>query len=142
VKFNVPQIKDPDFITSLFMLISDSISELKLESGKFPDRITFNGSLGKELYEIIVQKGWDLSRFGPKFENSISNRIVFDYSKPIDQITDGGAQLDSSLNGKTINGIPGPETVQKILSTTIGTGFTIERQIRPKLEIKLIRKNG
>lgn len=140
MQFKVPKIKPASFSTELFNVLSDSIFELKNECGKLPDRITFSGPIGKELHSFILEKGWDLAQFGLQQADSLVDKIIFDYSKPVDQIEESGATIfDESFNGRTINGMPGPKTVNKILSTYAAPAFKIERQVRPKLEIKLIR---
>ena len=138
--FSVPQIKSAQFTTDLFNLLSDSIFELRRECGKLPDKISFSGPLGKEVHSFITEKAWDLKQFGLIYVDSIVNKIIFEYSKPVDQIEDNGATIfDEKLNGKTVNGVAGPETVQKILAAYAAPAFKIERQVRPKLEIRLIR---
>lgn len=140
MQFKVPQIKPAQFATDLFNLLSDSIFELKGECGKLPDMVTFSGPLGKEVHSFIVEKGWDLKQFGLAYVNSPVNKIRFEYSKPVDQIEDKGATIfDEGFNNRKINGIPGPETVQKIIATYSAPAFKIERQVRPNLEIRLIR---
>lgn len=141
MKFSVPIIKDSGFAGLLFSTISDTMAELKIENGKWPDRIAFGGSLGKELFSFIAEKGWDLAKFGP-IQEGVVNKITFYYSKPLDQIEDrGGTIFDESLNGKKVNGVPGQETLQKIISAYAGPAFTIQRQVRPKKEIFLIRQS-
>jgi hypothetical protein len=140
MQFKVPQIKPQSFATDLFNLLSDSIFELRNECGKLPDKIIFSGPLGKEVHLFITEKGWDLKQFGLQVSTSIVNKIIFEYSKSVDQIEDKGATIfDESFNSKKINGIPGPETIQKILGAYSAPAFKIERQVRPKMEIKLIR---
>jgi hypothetical protein len=140
MQFKVPKIKHSSFSTEFFNLLSDSIFELRHECGKLPDRVTFSGPLGKELHAFILEKGWDLKQFGLQSAESLVDKIIFDYSKPIDQIEDRGATIfDESFNNRKINGIPGPETIQKILGAYSSPAFKIERQVRPKLEIKLTR---
>lgn len=141
MRFEVPISKDAAFINLLFTTLSDRLVELKEETGKWPDRIHFGGSIGKELLSFIEEKGWDLQKFGPFHEGQI-NKLIFYYSKPLDQIEDrGGTIFDEALHGKKVNGIPGPKTIQKIISTYAAPAFTIQRQIRPKREIFLTRKS-
>lgn len=140
MQFKVPQIKPASFSTDLFNLLSDCMFELRGECGKLPDKLVFSGPIGREVHTFIVEKGWDLKQFGLQKSESIVNKIIFEYSKPIDQIEDNGATIfDESFNNRKINGIPGPETIQKILGAYSAPAFKIERQVRPKLEIKLIR---
>jgi hypothetical protein len=88
-----------------------------------------------------MEKGWDLAKFNPQAMAG-GNIITFDYSKPLTQIEERGTTLfDESFNNRTMKGIPGPNTVQKIISTYSAPAFKIERQIRPKLEIFLTQKN-
>ena len=138
--FKVPAIKDATFANELFNLLSDCLFELKGECGKLPDKVTMSGPLGKEVHSFVIEKAWDLKQFGVNYANSLVNKITFEYSKPVDQIEDKGSTIfDESFNGKKVNGIVGPETVQKILGAYSAPAFKIERQVRPKMEIKLIR---
>jgi len=140
MQFEVPITKDPEFANQLLSTLSDYLVELKEETGKWPDRVSFGGPLGKELSSFIEEREWDLKKFGPTHEG-IVNKIVFYYSKPIDQIEDrGGTIFDERLHGKRVNGIPGPETIAKLVSTYAAPAFIIQRQVRPTREIKLIRK--
>lgn len=139
--FAVPEIKEDKFSTDLFCLLSDCLFELKAEASKFPDKITFSGPLGKEIYFFIQEKKWDLQQFGIALVDSIVNKIIFEYSKSIDQIEDRGATIfDGEFNNKKINGLPGEKTIQKILAAYSSPLFKIERQIRPKLEVRLTRE--
>lgn len=139
MRFEVPKIKDARFAQELMQMLSDSMSELRTEAGKWPDQMTFGGSLGKEVFDFIQEKGWDLAKFGPSHAGPV-NQVTFYYSKPIDQIEDRGATIfDEGFNNRKINGIPGPETVQKILGAYSAPAFRIERQVRPKLQVKLFR---
>ena len=141
MNLNVPKEKDAKFAQNLFVLISDSLCELRDETDKWPDRIIFSGPLGKEVHSFIMEKGWDLAKFNPQAVAG-GNIITFDYSKPLTQIEERGTTLfDESFNNRTMKGIPGPNTVQKIISTYSAPAFKIERQIRPKLEIFLTQKN-
>lgn len=138
--FKVPTIKDAAFANELFNLLSDCLFELKGECGKLPDKVTLSGPLGKEVHSFVIEKSWDLKQFGVNYANSLVNKITFEYSKPVDQIEDKGSTIfDEKFNGKIVNGIVGPETVQKILGVYSTPAFKIERQVRPKMEIKLIR---
>lgn len=141
MKFKVPIIKESSFAIDFFEFLSQNLSELKIESGKWPDSILFTGNLGKELISFIEEKGWDLAQFNPTHMQNILNKIVFSYSKPIDQIEERGKTIfDESFNNREIKGIPGKETQAKILGTYSNFSFTIERKIQPKIEIKLIRE--
>lgn len=145
-QFRVPLEKDSFFYQEFFMLMSNSMQELLIDYQEWPDEIQFIGKLGRELKDIIVDKGWDFSKFNIKcFNSSPLNKIVFKYSKPLtvsDFKTEDGSipHINAdSLNQKMINGIPGPETMNKIISNSIGRGFNIEKTVRPELEILLIR---
>lgn len=135
----IPKIKDGRFSSELFSKISDALSDLKIENGKWPDSMVFSGPLGKDLFNFIEEKGWDLFAFNPKNLPG-PNKIIFEYSKPLSQIEEKGTLFDSSFSEKTINGIPGKETISKIIQKYAAPAFTIERTVRPKKEIKLIRQ--
>lgn len=143
MRFNIPIEKDDTFAFSLFDLLAQNLSDLRNEAGKWPDRLTFSGPLGKEVHSYVVEKAWDLKKFNPIVSNGIVNQIIIDYSKPITQIDDSGATIfDESLNNRIINNVPGKETMQKVLSKYAAPSFKIERQIRPSIEIELIRKKN
>jgi hypothetical protein len=145
-KFKVPLEKDSLFYQDFFMLMSNSMQELLIDYQKWPDEIQFSGRLGKELNDIIIEKEWDFSKFNIKcLPISSLNKIIFKYSKPLtvsDFKTEDGSITHinaDSLNQKTINGIPGSETMNKIILNSIGKGFNIEKTVRPEIEILLIR---
>jgi len=139
--FQVPATKDGPFTMQFFQILSDNLLELKIEAGKWPDRIAFSGNLGKELYEFIAEKGWDLKQFNLTLVASPVDKIIFEYSKPLTQIEDKGATIfDESFNGRKVNGIAGADVMQKILTAYSAPAFKIERTIRPKLEVILTRK--
>ncbi len=141
MKLLVPIEKDSDFAVELFNTISRYIFELRDETGKVPDQISFNGPLGKEVHSFICEKNWNLKKFKLFCANSTLNEMIFCYSKPLDQIEEMGATIfDESFNNRQISGIPSGETMQKILSKYSSPAFKIERKIQPKIEIQLIRK--
>ena len=140
MQFKVPKEKDSTFTLNLFSVIEENLVSLKIESRKWPDRVVLSGPLGKEIHEFIKSKDWKLEQFNFENSNSPVNKIVFEFSKPIDQIEDRGATIfEDRLSEKKISGIPGRETVSKILSTYAQPAFKIEKKIRPKRELILIR---
>lgn len=141
MKFEVPVEKDLKFVQSLFELISDNISGLAWENEKLPNQIIFTGPLGKELLDLIQEKEWDFNKFNLESTGGIHSTLTFKYNAPLTQ-TEGKLNTlfeGGTLHNKEINGIPGPETAQKILSTYSSPGFTIERTVRPEKRIVLIR---
>ena len=142
MKFQVPIEKDLDFTRDLFSLISENISDLAEEHEKLPSKIIFMGKIGKELLAFIREKEWNFKGFELESANSALDALIFKYNAPLTQVDgrmspifDGG-----SLHGKEINGIPGPETTQKIISTYASPSFILERTVRPEKRILLIRK--
>ena len=136
--FKIPSKPDSEFEIQFFYFISLKIEELASETGKWPDQILFQGRLGNQLFKIIEERGWDFSRFNPTSDPfSVLNKIIIQYSKPLDQIEDSGPIRGDQLNGKEVNGIPGDLTISSILSNSISLNFKKERSVRPKLEIKL-----
>lgn len=142
MKFQVPIKKDLAFIQEFFTLISENISDLSQEYEKHPNKIIFTGRLGKELLDLIQEKEWNFKGFDLESANSTLDALIFKYSSPLTQVDgrmspifDGG-----SLHGKEINGIPGPETTQKIISTYASPSFILERTVRPEKRILLVRK--
>lgn len=140
--FKVPSDKDLTFTQNLFAIISESISDLALENQKLPNQILFTGYLGLELFKFIKEKDWNFKGFGLDYQDSPLNLIIFKYSESLTQIEGGDATIfeNGSLHGKEVNGIPGPETISKIMSVYSGTSFKIERTVRPEKKIKLIRE--
>ena len=77
---------------------------------------------------------------------SLIDRMRVDYSKEIDLVQSVGLNgaigpdfSSESLNGQTMNGIPGSETIAKIQSHIISSSFKMEKKIRPKVEVRLLR---
>lgn len=141
MQFKVPIEKDLIFAQDLFSLISGHISDLAIEYEKLPNKIIFTGSIGKEVLSFIEEKEWDFKGFNLESADSVLDALIFKYDASLTQtegkfgtIFDGG-----SLHNKTINGIPGPETAQKIISTYSSPSFMIERTVRPEKRILLIR---
>lgn len=142
MKFQVPIKKDLNFTQELFSILSDNISELSIENEKIPNKIIFTGNLGKELFNFIQEKEWNFKGFDLVTINGAQNSIIFKYVKPLTQ-KDGKMNTlfnEGTLNGKEISGIPGPETAFKIISTYSSPSFILERTVRPKKIIILVRK--
>jgi hypothetical protein len=141
MKLGVPTQKDQAFSGLLFNTLSESLIELKEETGKWPNRVTLTGSIGGEVHQYIVEMGWDLSKFGLRHLAGGANKITIDYDKPLNQIEDiGNTIFDSKLSNIEIKGIPSGDTMKKILGTYLNLSYTIERTVRPRREILLIRK--
>lgn len=136
----IPATKNSEFDVLFFNSLSQGLEDLAMETDKWPDQIIFHGKIGKELFDLLADRGWDLSRFNPTYVDNVVNKIVIQYSKPLDQIEDRGYAKGETLDGKITNGIPSSETMSKIVTASISPVFTIKRQIRPKLEIRLKRK--
>lgn len=141
MQFKVPIEKDLIFAQDLFSLISGHVSDLAIEYEKLPTTIIFTGTIGKEVLSFIEEKEWDFKGFNLESADSVLDALIFKYDASLTQtegkfgtIFDGG-----SLHNKTINGIPGPETAQKIISTYSSPSFMIERTVRPEKRILLIR---
>jgi len=139
MKFQVPIEKDLTFAQDLIAMISENISDLTGEYEKLPNKIIFTGSLGKELLSFIQEKEWNFKGFDLESTDIILDALIFKYNTPLTQI-DGRTSVMGSLHGKEINGIPGPETAQKIISTYASPSFMLERTVRPEKRILLIRK--
>lgn len=136
---NVPVEKSKDYKIQLFYFLSENIEKVAAEYGKWPDKVTFLGKLGKELIDVIYDMKWDLSTFNITYEKSIVHKIMIEYSKPLDEIEDLGYINGDSINGKEVGGIPTSETMSKLNQHVISTNFKIERKIRPTAYIKLSR---
>jgi hypothetical protein len=137
--FNVPFEKSPEFATEFFYFFSECIDQLGSETEKWPSKVTFCGRIGKELIDLIEDKEWDFNRFNITHTQSPRNIIVIEYIKPLDQVEERGHLKGDSLHGQTMEGIPGDQTAAKIADHAMSMNFRIERKIRPKLEIELIR---
>jgi hypothetical protein len=141
MKFQVPTEKDLDFTRDLFSLISENISDLAGEYEKLPSKIIFMGNLGQEVLDFIQEKEWNFKGFELESASSTLDALIFKYNTPLTQV-DGrmGALFDEgTLHGKEINGIPGPETTQKIIATYVSPSFVLERTVRPEKRILLVR---
>ena len=146
MKLTVPINKDASFSTTFFNTLSECINILGSETGKWPDRILFSGQIGGELVQLIESTGWDLGRFEISHSVSNLNQMTVDYSKPLDQIEDidqSGKSKQSyyneSIHGKVIKGIPSQSTLNHIIGSTAISTFKLERKIRPRVDVKLIR---
>lgn len=139
MKFKVPILKGNDFPILLFNIISENIQNLAYEHRKWPNKITFLGQLGKEIFDIIDEKKWDFGKFNITHKLHTVDMIIIEYNKPLDQIDDMGYIKGDSIHGKTMEGIPGTDTISKLRGHSLNMNFKIERKIRPKLEIELIR---
>lgn len=145
-QFKVPQEKNSNFTLEFFSFIADCIDEIGSQTGKWPDKMIFMGNIGLELLNIIEKNDWDFKRFNLEHERGLVNKIIIKYQKPLKQCEDRdlitgreGIIKSDSLHGQEMKGIPGPDTISKISGYGLNTNFTIERQIRPSLEVKLIR---
>jgi hypothetical protein len=137
---NVPLEKGVDFSKELLDTMSNAISDLYLEYGTLPDLINFQGLLGREVLSFIKERGWDFNKFNPSYLDG-PNQIVFKYTTPLRQVEEKGPISPSDgLNGRIINGIPDSMTMSKITGVYAGGGFSIERNVRPELCVKLKRK--
>ena len=141
MKFKVPIEKDTLFAQELFALISEHVSDLADEHEKLPNRIIFSGALGKELHDFILEKEWNFKGFGLDRVNGIVDSVTFKYDKPFTQTENrfGTTFEGGTLHDKTINGIPGPDAAQKIISSYSQPSFSIERTVRPEKRILLSR---
>jgi hypothetical protein len=138
--FKVPNEKEPDFNIRFFQLIADNVETLGMENSRWPDSIVFTGTLGKVLYDIVIDMEWDFAKFNPKHIPATVNKIIISYSKPFPQVEEKGNVINDSIANREIEGFPDSNTL-KAISTQIssGGGFKIERMIRPELKIKLER---
>lgn len=136
----LPLIKGDDYPMTLFNILSKYMQELASEHKEWPDVLTFTGHLGKEMIDFINKQGWDFSKFKMIYENSSIDKLIISYSKKLIQKSGNSAPISDGLDGKTMEGIPSNKDVQKMTSYVIGgIGYTLEREIEPKLEIKLTR---
>lgn len=142
MRFKVPVEKDASFNATFFQFLNKAILDCGDEVYKWPDKITFSGRLGLELYNIIEENNWSLDRFNPTHVKSPVDKIIIEFTKPVSQTEERGVVRDDKLHDKIIEGIPGKETVQKIqdyASGSMSMNYNIERNVRPKVEIKLHR---
>ena len=139
--FYVPLDKDIEFAKELFSIISEHVSDLANEHETLPNQIIFSGSLGQEIKSYILEKEWNFKGFGFESVGGLLDALTFKYTEPITQIEDRGSVIfdGGTLHGKEISGIPGPETMHKIISTSAQPSFRIERKVRPEKRIILRR---
>jgi hypothetical protein len=138
MKFKVPIRQDTTYPTEVFNMISSNLQELASEYGRWPDKIVFSGNLGKEVYQVILDKGWDLEKFGPYYNGGAANTITFKYSTRFDLVEERGA-IPSSIDNITVNTILSPDEMQKILQSKLQLSYTIERRVDPKIVVYLTR---
>jgi len=139
VKFKVPIDKKSDFPMIFFEFFASRMQTFASEYNRWPDKVTFLGNIGKELINIIEEEGWDFTKFNISHKSTLLEKIIIEYTRPIDEIDDLGYLTGDSLNGKTMDGIPGSNTIDKLKAHSLNTSFRIERKIRPSMEIKLVR---
>ena len=139
LEYKVPFNKDSKFSTEFFYFFSDCVDRIGSETERWPNKVTFLGKIGKELFDIINEKEWDFKRFNLTYQKSILNKIIVEFDKPLDQIEERGYTKGDSLTDQTMEGIPGDKTVNKMKEHSMNMSFTIERKIRPKLEVILKR---
>lgn len=138
--FKVPIHIESDFNIKFFQLIADNVQILGSEHKSWPDSIVFTGTLGKILYDIVIDMEWDFARFNPSYIHASVDQIIISYSKPIPEVQDGLNVIQDSITNKEIEGFPSGETMNTITSHMArGGGFKIERMIRPEIKIKLER---
>lgn len=142
MELKVPRDKGVQFDASLFKAISNGLTELYTETGKWPDSILFSGTIGSELYNHLYTKAWDLKKFGPVCVPGGTNKIRIEYSKPLDQVEDNSAPIMvDRFDEKQVNGFMGSDEMAKLMRSYAQPSFKIERTVRPYYEIKLIRSN-
>jgi hypothetical protein len=141
VTLKVPYDKKSEFTTRFFHTFSESIDFLGYTYGKSPDSIIFQGKLGLELFSFIQNMSWDISKFNSSVEStsSIYSKITISYSEKIKIENQDGVQRSDTLGGKIINGIPGPDTVSKIMSYSSNQSISITKWDKPVYEIILKR---
>jgi len=139
VKFKVPISKGDEFPMIFFEFFAGQLQQLLVEYQKWPNRVTFLGDMGKELFDLIYEKGWDFNQFNLSHTLTGVEKILIEYDKPLDEIEETGYLKGDSLHGQTMQGIPGSNTIGKLRDHALNTSFRIERKVRPKIEIKLIR---
>lgn len=138
----VPTEKSAAFSQELFKIISDNLIELADENLKWPHQMIFSGPLGNEVMLFIEQKGWDFSGFTLQKVGGVANSITFKYSTPLTASNDSlNIPLEGdSLHNKKVEGIPSETTIHKIIAHSMGSGFKIEKTVRPEKRIILKRK--
>ena len=138
MNFKVPIKKPAEYAMGVFNLLSTNLQELAMEYGKWPDQIVFSGVLGKEVYDLIIEKGWDLMKFGPQYNGGAVNSITFKYSKRIDKVENHG-MMPSSIENSVVNSIITPEKMEAILRSKVQLMYTLERRMEPKITVHLSR---
>lgn len=141
MRLEVPLHKESDFALNCFEVLGEALSLLKQENGKWPDLIYFQGTLGREVLEFINNLGWEIGQFNPTLTLGPVNKIRIEFSKSVSQIEEIGKNFfDESFNGKTINSLIDGKTADKIAASYSNLSYTISREVKPYLEIKLVRK--
>lgn len=143
MKISVPKYEDPLFNQEVVRIINGLIDWMIEDYEERPQRVTFSGPLGKYLYDMCIRDDWDLGKI-QKIHKDGPNKIFIEY---IDNVTikkeDKSPPRHESLDGKIIEGIPGPNTMAKLVAsmtggpTGKGSNISIEKTERPKLEVEL-----
>lgn len=144
--FNVPIKKESGYSMLFFNFLSTEMQEMSYKNGKWPDVIIFNGRLGGELFNIIKDQKWDFSKFKMSVkELNPLNQLILEYSKPIkikQEVSSDGKpsyERSESIDGFKSKGLVSPSDANKVIKNSISNSFSLEKEIRPSLKIKLSR---
>jgi hypothetical protein len=117
-----------------------AIDSLKLDNGQWPDKIIFSGEIGKQVYMLVINEGWEFNTTVEMKPNSKENRVFILYSKKKTKHESWhGITLGEKLDGKVIKGIPSDDMMGKLMDAYYQPAYKKETWEHPTLEIELIR---
>lgn len=144
--FKVPVEKTTEYPSELFNFLSSTMHEFAVQYRQWPDKISFTGRLGEELFNIIDEMEWDFSKFNmTSNRTSPVNNIIIEYTKPVKvsgEISQDGKPTYSrgeSMDSITAGGIISGSDASKVIENSISKSFKIEKEVRPTIRVRLIR---
>ena len=106
---------EPDFMffRSALMTVMQASEAVKRDYGKYADRITFKGELGKAIYDNFAAKNYNLNAT-MRHVDAFENEILLDCEKKV-KIAKGDVIRE------------------------IGFEYTIEKEVRPEATINIVK---
>ena len=108
-----PEVPDLIFYRSALMTVMQVSEAVKLDYGKWAERIVFKGELGKLIYDNFTEKKYNLNA-DMRYVESPDNEILMECKDKV-RVAKGDVLRE------------------------IGFEYTIEREVKPQITISLIK---
>ena len=108
-----PEEDDHLFYRQALMTVMRASEDVKRNFGKYADRITFCGELGKKLYDNFTEKNYNLNA-DMRYTEAQCDEIILDCAKKVK------VAKDEIIRG-------------------IGFCYTIEKEVRPEATISIVK---